>query len=59
MENAEKKAEELLRANLDKLRSLAEALRDKEILDGDQIDRIIQGKPPEKPEVEKKEKEHG
>jgi len=59
VEQAEKKAEELLGANLDKLHSLAEALRDKEILDGDQIDRIIQGEPPEKPKVEKKEKEHG
>ncbi len=59
VEHAEKKAEELLGANLDKLHLLAEALRNKEILDGDQIDRIIQGEPPEKPKVEKKEKEHG
>ncbi|OGC77724.1 MAG: cell division protein FtsH [candidate division Zixibacteria bacterium RBG_16_40_9] len=39
--NAEKRATELLSANLDKLHKLAKALLEKEILDGFEIDKII------------------
>jgi cell division protease FtsH len=59
VENAEKKAEELLKVNLDKLHLLANALREREILDGDQIDKIIRGEPLEKPKVIKEEKKDG
>ena len=41
VEEAEQKATELLKVNLDKLHKLAQALLDKEILDGNEIDRII------------------
>jgi cell division protease FtsH len=41
VEEAEQKATELLKGNLDKLHKLAKALLDKEILDGNEIDRII------------------
>jgi cell division protease FtsH len=43
VEEAEKKATELLSANLDKLHLLANALLDREILDGDEIDKILKG----------------
>jgi len=59
VENAEKKAEELLRGNLDKLHSLAEALLDKEILDAYEIDKILAGEPLKEPEVKKEEKKDG
>jgi cell division protease FtsH len=59
VENAEKKAEELLKVNLDKLHSLANALREREILDGDQIDKIIRGEPLEKSKIIKEEKKDG
>ena len=41
VEEAEATATELLKANMDKLERLAEALLEKEILDGHEIDRII------------------
>ncbi|NIM97462.1 MAG: ATP-dependent zinc metalloprotease FtsH [candidate division Zixibacteria bacterium] len=43
VEEAEKKATELLSANIDKLHLLAKALLEREILDGDQIDKILKG----------------
>jgi cell division protease FtsH len=43
VEEAEKKATELLSANLDKLHLLANVLLDREILDGDEIDKILKG----------------
>jgi cell division protease FtsH len=49
VEDAEKKATELLKANMDKLEKLAAALLEKEILDGSEIDRII-GIEPQQPE---------
>ena len=56
VENAEKKATELLSKNLEKLHRLAKALLEKEILGGDQIDAILkgEGEKPQKLEVEKK-----
>ncbi len=55
VEEAERKATELLGANLDKIHLLAGALLEKEILDGDQIDRILRGEKlaPNKVETEK------
>jgi len=44
VENAEKRAEGLIRSNLDKLHSLASALLEREILDGHEIELIISGK---------------
>jgi cell division protease FtsH len=41
---AQELAEKLLKANLDKLHNLANALLELEILDGEQIDQIIKGK---------------
>jgi cell division protease FtsH len=43
VKKAEDKATQLLSANLDKLHWLAKALVEREILDGDQIDRILKG----------------
>jgi cell division protease FtsH len=43
VEEAEKKAVHLLSGNLDKLHLLAEALLEKEILDGEEIDKILRG----------------
>jgi len=57
-----KHAEEILRANLDKLRNMAEALIKYETIDKDQIEEIMHGKKPHAPEdwkeqvVEKKPK---
>jgi len=59
VDDAEKKAEELLGTNLDKLNSLAKALLEMEILDGDQIDRIVRGESLDKPKVKKEEKTDG
>jgi cell division protease FtsH len=59
VENAEKKAEELLKVNQDKLHSLAGALLEKEILDGDQIDKILRGETLEKTKVAEEEKKDG
>ena len=55
VEEAENKATDLLSVNLDKLHLLAGALLEKEILDGDQIDRILRGEKlaPNKVETEK------
>jgi cell division protease FtsH len=55
VEEAERKATELLSGNLDQLHLLAGALLEKEILDGDQIDRILRGEKlaPNKVETEK------
>jgi len=52
VEEAEKKAFQLIKTNLDKLHLLAKALLEKEILDGEEIDRILKG---EKLEDEKKD----
>lgn len=52
VEDAEKKAFQLINANLDKLHILAKALLEKEILDGEEIDRILKG---EKLEDEKED----
>ena len=51
---AEKKAEKILRENVDKLHALAVALLEYEILDGEQIDLVIDGK---KLPVKKQKKE--
>lgn len=42
--NAEKRATDLVKANLNKLHNLANALLEREILDGFEIDRILDGK---------------
>ena len=44
VEEAERKATELLAENIDKLHALAKALLEKEILDGNEIDEIIGNK---------------
>ncbi len=44
VEEAERKATELLTDNMDKLHALAKALLEKEILDGNEIDIIIGNK---------------
>jgi cell division protease FtsH len=56
VEEAEKKTTELLSANTDKLHLLANALLKKEILDGEEIDRILRGEKlePVRLETEKK-----
>ncbi|MGB2988880.1 MAG: cell division protein FtsH, partial [Candidatus Zixiibacteriota bacterium] len=56
VEEAEAKATELLSANQDKLHALAKVLLEREILDGEQIDRILRGEElePVKLETEKK-----
>jgi len=41
--HAEKRAEELLSANVEKLHLLANALLEKEILDGEEIDKVLRG----------------
>ncbi len=46
---AEERAEKLLSENIEKLHRLAKALLEYEILDGEQIDRILEGKKIEKP----------
>jgi cell division protease FtsH len=53
VEEAEEKALELLKGNMDKLHALAKALLEKEILDGSEIDKIIgtkDGEPKPAPE---------
>jgi len=56
VEEAEAKATELLSANQDKLHALAKVLLEREILDGEEIDRILRGEKlePVKLETEKK-----
>jgi cell division protease FtsH len=44
VQNAAERAEKLLKDNLDTLHRLANALLEREILDGDEIDQLIQGK---------------
>jgi cell division protease FtsH len=46
---AEKRATKLLKENIDKLHALANALLEFEILDGEQIDRILRGEKIERP----------
>ena len=43
VEGAEKRAENILRNNIDKLHVLSQALLQREILDGEEIDRVIKG----------------
>lgn len=45
VQKASDRAEALLKENIDTLHRLAEALLEREILDGEDIDRVIQGKP--------------
>ena len=49
---AEEKARTLLKANLDKLKRIALALLDREILDGHELDKLIDGEdlPAQSPE---------
>ncbi len=55
VEEAEEKATELLGANLDKLHLLATALLEREILDGEEIDKILRGEKLEALKLEAKE----
>ncbi len=43
VENAAAHAEQIVRSNLDKLHALANALLEREILDGDEIDKVLNG----------------
>jgi cell division protease FtsH len=56
VEEAEKKTTELLGANVDKLHLLANALLEREILDGDEIDRILKGEKLEPIQLETEKK---
>jgi cell division protease FtsH len=56
VEEAEKKTTELLSANVDKLHLLANALLEREILDGDEIDRILKGEKLEPIQLETEKK---
>jgi cell division protease FtsH len=51
VEGAYNKALDLLRGSLDKLRLLAQTLLEREVLDGDEMDRVLKGEklPPIKP----------
>ncbi len=52
--DAEKKVEKLIAKNIDKLHRLAEALLEREILDGQEIDWVLEGKPlPERNQTRK------
>ena len=53
VEEAKSCAEKILRGNLDKLKALAERLLEKEILDGEEVEKIINGEPKKPPEIEK------
>lgn len=44
VQEAEAKTEKLLKANIDKLHRVAEALLERELLDGEEIDLVLQGK---------------
>lgn len=55
--NAEKRAENILKENIDLLHKLSKELLEREILDGDEIDAIIKGQ--ELPPVKKPEKSNG
>ena len=50
---AERKAKELLQANEDKLHMIADALLEYEILDGGEIDKVIRGEKIDRPSVRK------
>lgn len=55
--NTEDRVEKLLSENLDKLHSLAKVLLEREILDGDEIDLVLNGEPlPEKKVINKTKK---
>jgi len=56
VENAEKKALELVSENLDKLHLLAKALLEKEILDGEEIDKVLKGEKLKNEEKDEEEK---
>ncbi len=56
VEEAEKKASQLLSANVEKLHILAKALLEREILDGEEIDRILKGKKLEPARLEEEKK---
>jgi cell division protease FtsH len=56
VEEAEKKATELLGSNVDKLHLLAGALLEREILDGEEIDRILRGEKLEPVQLEAEKK---
>ncbi len=45
VEGAKDAAGKILKANMDKLKTLAERLLEKEILDGEEVDRIMKGEP--------------
>ena len=53
VEEAKGTAEKILRGNLDKLKALAERLLEKEILDGEEVERIIKGEPEKSPVTDK------
>ena len=53
VEEAKGTADKILRGNLDKLKALAERLLEKEILDGEEVEKIINGEPGKTPETEK------
>jgi len=56
VEKAEKKALGLVEKNIDQLHALAEALLDREILDGPQVDKILNGESLSPPESKKNSK---
>jgi cell division protease FtsH len=56
VEEAENKATELLSANVDKLHILANALLEREILDGEEIDKILKGEKLKPVELESEKK---
>jgi cell division protease FtsH len=53
--DAAERSHEIISGNVDKLHRLAEALLEREILDGDEIDRILSGQPLEEPLIKKAE----
>jgi cell division protease FtsH len=57
VEEAEKTATRLLTSNMDKLHLLASALLEREILDGEEIDRILKGEKLEPVQLETEKKE--
>jgi len=55
--NAQKKAEDIINKNIDNLHLLAQALLEREILDGEEVDKIINGEKLEP--IKQKKKEEG
>jgi len=53
VDEAQDRAEAIVKENIDKLHLLAKALLDKEILSGDEIDKVINGMKPEKGDGQK------